>query len=74
MTAVNLNSEEPWSPTRVDPNEPVRHIVEGMARPGEEATALCGVRWKVQQVHSVGAGDSTCEGCVTIMLRRGVHR
>lgn len=72
-TYVNLNPEEPWSPHRVDPIEPVRHIVEGMARPGEEATALCGVRWKVQQIHARGAGDATCEGCVATMLRRGTR-
>lgn len=71
---VNLNPEEPWSPNAIDPNADPVHIVEGMARPGEMAKALCGVTWRVARVHSATSGGSTCEGCQARLLARDVHR
>lgn len=67
---VNLNPNELWSPNAVDSDAPPVHIVEGGTRPGEMATGLCGVTWRVQRVHGGTAAGSTCEGCNTLWLRK----
>lgn len=53
-----------WTPRTAPSDEPVRHILDKQAEPGDTATALCGHEWKVRRIEGKGIRLATCDACL----------